>query len=327
MPLTTADVLRIQADCLADDLPTDDSMLAWSENDLVSYFESGGTMRPTAPGHAPPLSIFTVTDIHVEHKENLAWLHRLPDGVERSADVVPKPAPNSVLLCCGDVATNPELLRAALRRMRMAYTHVFYVPGNHDVWCTCKSAPDSFAKLSSVLSICREEGVLTEPTRMHDAASNRGVWIMPLLSWHHASWDREPPLRAPPGLMLAVDPRKRHAASDAACCVWPPDAPHGSDALAARIDSMNDSSPDYARALKAIDDERAAAAAGGSAVAGVPPPNPPLVIAMSHMLPRQQLVPLKRHLFVRQLVAIRRLPGAVPHPCLSPCLPFLLTQW
>ena len=125
----------------------------------------------------------------------------------------------------------------------------------------------------------------------------------------------------------AVDPRKRHAASDAACCVWPPDAPHGSDALAARIDSMNDSSPDYARALKAIDDERAAAAAGGSAVAGVPPPNPPLVIAMSHMLPRQQLVPLKRHLFVRQLVAIRRLPGAVPHPCLSPCLPFLLTQW
>jgi hypothetical protein len=47
-------------------------------------------------------------------------------------------------------------------------------------------------KMRRVLDLCRELGVAAAP------ACIAGVWIVPLLSWYHASWDREPDI---PGAM------------------------------------------------------------------------------------------------------------------------------
>ena len=41
-------------------------------------------------------------------------------------------------------------------------------------------------KLRRVLDLCAELGVAAAP------ACIAGVWIVPLLSWYHATWDREP---------------------------------------------------------------------------------------------------------------------------------------
>lgn len=47
-------------------------------------------------------------------------------------------------------------------------------------------ASHSVDKLRKVLEVCRQEGVLTTPTRFGDLV------LAPVHAWHHASWDREP---------------------------------------------------------------------------------------------------------------------------------------
>ena len=44
--LTIEELMTIQADCLADDVPVDESMCAWTPEQAVEYFESGGEVRP-----------------------------------------------------------------------------------------------------------------------------------------------------------------------------------------------------------------------------------------------------------------------------------------
>ena len=46
MPLSQADVLRLQGEAFADDVPILDEMTVWSEDDVISYFESGGRDMP-----------------------------------------------------------------------------------------------------------------------------------------------------------------------------------------------------------------------------------------------------------------------------------------
>ena len=320
MQLTDAELLQIQAECFAEDIAIDfDVMRQWPRAAVYQFFESGGiTMPGDTPGPAGQhgLSVFCVSDLHVEHAANTRWLHTLPDGQGGAA------VAGSILLCCGDVATEPETMRRALRALRRAYDHVFFVPGNHDICTsklrphpraqltamarpsvsgvTCKSAGDSIAKYRALLRIALEEGVKVGPERFV-CASGAALWVVPIASWHHKSWDREPPLRAPPGHVLAVEPKARHMSSDEACCRWPPPLEHGTEALAAAMDQFNDwigfkdeagALPplpmSFAEAVESIARERAAAAGSGTAA--------PTVLSMSHMLPRQELLPLKRHL-------------------------------
>jgi hypothetical protein len=45
---------------------------------------------------------------------------------------------------------------------------------------------DSQGKLRRLVEICEELGVRTRPAKVGP------VWVVPLWSWYHASWDREP---------------------------------------------------------------------------------------------------------------------------------------
>ena len=45
-----------------------------------------------------------------------------------------------------------------------------------------------------IKNLCHELGVLTEPMRIS------GVWIAPIYSWYHASFDREPDLPGAPAV-------------------------------------------------------------------------------------------------------------------------------
>ena len=78
--------------------------------------------------------------------------------------------------------------------------------------------------------------------------------------------------------------RSRHACSDDALCAWPDGLENGTEAVAALVDRLND--VHVAQAIEEIRAERAAAAAAGVA--------PPTVVSLSHMLPRQELLPEKR---------------------------------
>ena len=44
--LTVEELRAIQSDCMADDVPIDDSMFAWTAEQVIEFFESGGEVRP-----------------------------------------------------------------------------------------------------------------------------------------------------------------------------------------------------------------------------------------------------------------------------------------
>lgn len=69
----------------------------------------------------------------------------------------------------------------------LRFEHVFYVPGNHDVWCRFEEDRnlDSLSKLDKLLNACKELGVQTSPM-VRD-----GLGIIPLFSWYHESFDQE----------------------------------------------------------------------------------------------------------------------------------------
>ena len=132
---------------------------------------------------------------------------------------------------------------------------------------------DSLAKLALLQRVCAGLGVHTAP------ACVGGVWVVPLLSWYHASWDREPDV---PG----ATPIEK-VMLDYHTCKWTslgPGVAHGSEALAAHFDRLNGG---------ALAGTLAGIAAAEAAAGGVRPP----VISCSHFLPRQELLPEKRMLF------------------------------
>ena len=117
----------------------------------------------------------------------------------------------------------------------MHYT-CFFIPGNHELWVS--SGLDSQEKLGRVLAACDKLGVETGPCR------HGGLSILPLHSWHHASFDREPDI-------IGVPKASSWTIGDYAKCKWPNwindsfhddtqgDGSHGSISLALWADSLN----------------------------------------------------------------------------------------
>ena len=68
-------------------------------------------------------------------------------------------------------------------------------------WCPA-------GKLEVIKSLCHELGVRTEPAKVG------GVWIAPIYSWYHASFDREPDVPGAPAVEKVT--------SCACCCFLSP---------------------------------------------------------------------------------------------------------
>lgn len=118
-----------------------------------------------------------MSDVHVDHKENLEWLEALP--------APPRPPGRAnVLLLAGDVSHDVALLRRALGALRARFDRVAFIHGNHELWVKGGAelhagARDSAAKLAAVTALCDELGVDTEPFLIGR------LWVVPVLAWHH----------------------------------------------------------------------------------------------------------------------------------------------
>jgi predicted MPP superfamily phosphohydrolase len=71
------------------------------------------------------LRVFVVSDLHTDYDENLKWVECL-STVNYKDDV---------LLVAGDVAETYNMFVVTMSLLRERFEHVFYVPGNHDLWC------------------------------------------------------------------------------------------------------------------------------------------------------------------------------------------------
>jgi hypothetical protein len=217
---------------------------------------------------------------------------------------------HDALIVAGDVADDVGIFRKTMALLAGAYREVFWVVGNHELWLRRPEREkggklyDSLAKLAALRALCAELGVRTAPARLAPApgdpahagdnagaaASPPAVWVLPLWSWYHASWDREADV---PG-SAAIE----KVMLDFHACCWTSDPslkPSGDDSLARRFDAMNDAGGDasFSTVLETIEAERAAAAVNNTP--------PPFVASFSHFLPWQALLPEKRWLYFPNL--------------------------
>jgi len=241
----------------------------------MGSLDSAGLGRAEAPSNADAGRVFCVSDLHTDHAANLEWCRALSDQPGYKHDT---------LIVAGDVTSSLVLLRETLELCLRAFAHVFYVPGNHDLWVKgslnsgglhVRAKPiTSLQKLEEIGEMCRELGVCTAP------AYAGGAIIAPVLSWYHASWDREPDVVGwdgihPPELMM----RDFHS------CVFPPPLRADNDSIARHFDALNDAA-------------RAPSGTLDSAIAELRArhPHAPL-ITFSHFVPLPELYPEKRYLF------------------------------
>eukprot|EP00755_Sulcionema_specki_P008043 Sspe_Gene.39872::Locus_19222_Transcript_2_3_Confidence_0.500_Length_4696::g.39872::m.39872 len=131
--------------------------------------------------------VWAVSDMHVDHKENMRWLETLPEFDEDGV-----PYSTGILICAGDVCTKIEMLRKALVLMRDRFQAVFYCVGNHELWQWGKESPDSVEKFFEILTLCAEVGVHTTPAILPSSGASGGpLCIVPLQSWYKSGFIEE----------------------------------------------------------------------------------------------------------------------------------------
>lgn len=212
-----------------------------------------------------PVRLWAVSDIHTDSKENMSWVETLSDSKYL----------NDVLVVAGDISSNMILLETTLRVLVSKFSIVFFTPGNHDLWLE-GDYEDSLRKLSEIRRMCARIGVFTDAAKIGSTSKGHGqVWVCPLLSWHHQSFDTEPDLQ---GWDL---PPVERVAADYDRCRFPRSLSMFDESVAKTVDAMND--------------REAARAALAGRKAGEP------LVTFSHFLPRIELLLEKRFLAVPQL--------------------------
>ena len=173
-----------RAEYLAEFARWDNMLPAWRrlyEPAATAATAATGVSAGDAPaGSITPLiaAVLATSDIHIDFPDNQRWL-----------DALRHPGRPCALILAGDVCTSLTKLRTAFIKLTLIYTHVFYCPGNHELW-TAKAEVNSVQKFLDILKLCDECGVHTRPAWVAP-----GVAIVPLFSWYKTTFfpngDRE----------------------------------------------------------------------------------------------------------------------------------------
>lgn len=230
----------------------------------------------------PVARLWGMSDIHTDTPQNMEFIDR----------VHPEKYKNDALIVAGDISHRISVMRQTLRSLRRKFEHVFFVPGNHELWLMQHSATstvdeeelgieDSLQKIQAIERMCEQEDVQTQPRRLPLLDGAGHLWVVPLLSWHCQSFDAEPEI----DVRWEGIPEADQLCTDYHVCKWPQPlsaAAHGSDAIAEHVDRLN------------LD--RAARAGAAELLLGQRDQGD-VVASFSHFLPRQELLPEKRYLY------------------------------
>jgi predicted phosphodiesterase len=119
------------------------------------------------------LRIFTVSDIHIDYKENAQWFFGLSKN-----DFT-----DDILILAGDVSSNMQTVIKAFVSLKSCFKEVLFIPGNHDIWCKQKNNKrNSFENYALIRTIAQNCGIIMEPAHFNS------LTIIPLSGWYDYSF-------------------------------------------------------------------------------------------------------------------------------------------
>jgi len=95
------------------------------------------------------MRLYAIADLHLGRKPNRDFFANL------------EPRPEDGLIICGDVGETAEHLITAFQIARSCFQHIFWVPGNHELYTFPEDTLKGEAKYRRLVDIAREWGVLT----------------------------------------------------------------------------------------------------------------------------------------------------------------------
>ena len=129
------------------------------KNHRGARLKSFGVARPQilspAFGEEDGLRVFVLSDLHTDYEENMNWINCLSSVKYR----------DDVLLVAGDVAETYSNFVSTMALLKDKFERVFFVPGNHDLWC--RREGDNYVS-------CRRLGFLVPKSLLIS-------WFVPLL--------------------------------------------------------------------------------------------------------------------------------------------------
>ncbi|KAL7482368.1 hypothetical protein ACHAW6_008042 [Cyclotella cf. meneghiniana] len=286
--------------------PTSCSLFSLSESSIQSA-NSGSVSSSsihrfhkfrTSVYHAPQIEkILLLSDLHCDYAANRNWLENICNSQANSPS-------RTMILVAGDVSHNLSILQWTFRTLKKSFDEVAFVPGNHDLWLDKPrkhksiatkldsddnpasisglittglgdGCMDSIEKLEKIFQLCIDENVRIGPVKVGSDYNQSVLWVVPLLSWYHSSFDTEPPIECWGGIPLATK-----VVADYRKASWPEPLSPFDDSVAQFMDQLNDVIFDWdsiANIDGVLDDSMS-------------------ILTFSHFLPRIELLPEKRYL-------------------------------
>ncbi len=125
------------------------------------------------------MKVFTVSDLHTDYAANMEWVKGLSSSLYQP----------DTLIVAGDVADTLHTFTITMSILKEKFQHVFFVPGNHDLWC--KSSEDSHVRKNCALSHRSHRNFAPASISSHNNMIrfifSPEVWLILFFSWSRQS--------------------------------------------------------------------------------------------------------------------------------------------
>ncbi len=118
------------------------------------------------------MRVLTISDLHIDYRENYLWLEGLSDYDYKG----------DLLILAGDICSDPKLIAEVFKKLKKVFKEVVYITGNHELWVSGGTAAGSFEKLALVNRIAQDNGIMTKPYTVGSLS------IVPLYAWFDYSF-------------------------------------------------------------------------------------------------------------------------------------------
>jgi len=135
------------------------------------------------------VKVHVISDLHCDRQSNVQWWKQMvqnhineskKEQDERGIQV------HNILIIPGDISHQLKVMENIFMEAKRGYDDIFFIPGNHEMWCTSSSNyTSSLDKCKDINTLCDKLSVSYYPVYYPDC----NLLIAPIWSWYHASWD------------------------------------------------------------------------------------------------------------------------------------------